>query len=180
MLRSCRCSVSEHNSTLTRTATWSGHAEVVGQPGDAGGPGHAAEPEHRDPLDVGTQAEPIDESGVDARCGDARDAREQHMVHVPGLQARRIQCGLDGVCGDIRPDLDEGRVGLSEGQTVVPLHWEREPASAHLDGLVELGNPADVVVLLGPRLLEGCDQLILLVAMRRMGCGDGQDLHAAL
>ena len=70
---SSRCTVSEHSSTESSTATSSGCAEqVVVQPGDAGRAGDAAEAEDRDPLDVGAQAEPARRA---ARRGRARRRR---------------------------------------------------------------------------------------------------------
>ena len=101
------------------------------------------------------------------------------MVHVPGLQARRISAAWTASAATSVPTSMKAALASPK---VRP--WYRSIGSASQrpptwTALWALGNPADVVVLLGPRLLEGCDRLILLVAMRRMGC-DRQDLHAAL
>ena len=56
--------------------------QVVVQAGDPGRAGDAAQAEDGDPLDVGPQAEPADEPGVDGGRGDAGDRGEHQQVHI--------------------------------------------------------------------------------------------------
>ena len=84
------------------------------QPGDAGRPGDAAQPEDRQPLDVGAQPQPWDEPGVDARSRDTGHRGGQDQVHVGSGQADSGQGGRDGLLAELNGNLDERVVGSAE------------------------------------------------------------------
>ena len=104
MLASSRWMVSEHSSTDEQHRDAVGvAAQVVVQPGDAGRAGDAAQPEDRQPLDVGAQPEARHEPRLDARGGDAGHRGGDDEVDVGGGQAGRGQGRGDGLVDRARP-----------------------------------------------------------------------------
>lgn len=65
--------------------------QVVVDPGDPGGAAGTAQTEGRYPPDVRPQSRPRDEQGVEGRCSDPRDGREQQEVHVGRIDPGRVQ-----------------------------------------------------------------------------------------
>ena len=65
--------------------------QVVVQPGDPGRAGDAAQPDERDPLDVGAQPEQGGDPGVERRDGEAGHRGRDDQVDVGGGQVGRLE-----------------------------------------------------------------------------------------
>ena len=105
--------------------------EVVVQPGDAGRPGHAAEPEQRDAPDVLPHPDGCGDAGVDRRRGQPGDGRRHHDVDVLGGEAGVGQGQEQRLGREIDRDPEELVVGLAEVvERRVPLERQSEVPGA--------------------------------------------------
>jgi hypothetical protein len=147
-------------------------AQVVAHPAQARRAGHAAEAEDGHTLEVGPQAEPVDQARVERRRAHPGHGREEQAVELARAQAGGVERGREGRRAHLEPHLAKSPVRCGEVEAEVVLHWEREVAAADLHRLVQLRDPARVVVAGGPDRLESSDELILLIAVgRERGAG---------
>ena len=155
--------------------------QIVGGPGDTRGARHAAEPEDGNALEVGSEAETVDEARVEARHGKPRHARRPQRVDVADAEPGSAQGVLDGGGPQVGADADPRVVGFREiHQARIALQRKGQMPAADERMTVELLDAGDVVVAGGPRLAERCDQRLLVDVVRREGAADGRDAHPGL
>jgi hypothetical protein len=106
--------------------------QVVVQPGQPGGPGHAAQPEDRQPLDVGPQAEAGDQQRVQRRHHHAGDRGHDQQVHRLGGDPGGGQGAGDGPLAQVGGMLDVQVVRPADvAQPGVLLHRQHDAAEVH-------------------------------------------------
>ena len=101
--------------------------QVVVQAGDACRSGDAAETEHRDAFDVGTEADLRRDPGIQRRDGKAGHRGREDDVHLVRGDLRLVEGAGNGRGGQLDGHLQIDIVGLGEVlELPVPLQRERK------------------------------------------------------
>ena len=123
-----------------------GAAQVVVQARDARGAGHAAQAEDRYAFDVGPQAQPPGDAGVQRRHGHAGDRRRDDDVEVVRVQPGLVEGAGQGLAGEVDGVLDVEVVGFAEvGERGIPVERQDEMARVDLGVIVQCAH--DVLVV---------------------------------
>ena len=101
--------------------------QVVVQPRQPGRPGHAAEAEHRQPLQVRPQSQPGHQQGVKRRHRHPGHRRDDQQVQVAGVEPGRRQGAAQRPFPERRRLLDVPVVGGRAERAVVRQRQDRVP-----------------------------------------------------
>ena len=99
-------------------------AQVVVHARHAGGAGHTAQAEQRDPFDVGPQPDPRRQPRLQRRYGQPGDRRREHDVDLRRLDLGLVQRRQQRLLTQLERDLEIGVVRLGE---TVQLAVSRQP-----------------------------------------------------
>ena len=136
----------------------------------------AAEPEQGRALDVAAQADAVDQARVDARRGDAGHRGEEDVIDLLGLKLRLRQHVTARALAQRLRALDPLVVAARERiEFEVGIGRQRQVAAVDLDGLQQLLETLDVVVLGRPQPLERSGELDLRGVVGGQGGRDRAD-----
>ena len=111
---------------------------------------------------------------------DASDGGGEDDVDIFGCQSCVAQRLLDRLGPHLYAHLDEGIIGLAEGQAWVRLERKGEVARSDLHGAMQLLEPVSIVVVLRPVSTHGLDEDRLFILVLGKSTAHRSNVHGVL